>query len=49
MATDLPSRIENRLSWYYGVLPNQKAAKYLLCKSIGVEMVLEFLGVRSTW
>ena len=37
MATDLLDKIEDRLSWYRSVLSNEKPAKYLLCKLIGIE------------
>ena len=37
MATDLLDKIEGRLSWYRSVLSNEKPAKYLLCKLIGIE------------
>ena len=37
MASDLRDQIERKLSWYYGVLRNEKPAKYLICKSIGSE------------
>jgi putative pyruvate formate lyase activating enzyme len=37
MATDLQERIDSRLSWYHGVLSNERPAKYLLCKLLGVE------------
>ena len=35
MANELQDQIEQRLSWYYAVLRDQKPAKYLICKSIG--------------
>lgn len=49
MATDLLDRIENRLSWYHSVLTNERPAKYLLCKRIGIEINPSTMNNTQLW